>query len=121
MPGFFAPPKSGCVSLEGICFSKNLSSTSAWFSIHQRGKNVVKASSGNTTNLAPIAWASLKSSLNLETAEARESALWSGPCWAAAIFRCLAIDELFQFARGPVDHRRGGGHRPRHAAREVLA
>src|SRR5688572_33007435 len=55
------------------------------------------------------------------TAAARESALWSGPSWAAAIFRCLAIDELPQFARRSVERCGGGGQRPGHAAREVPA
>src|SRR5262245_26970141 len=120
MPSFFASSNSGCVSLEGICFSKNLSSTSRWSSIHQRGKKVVNASSGNTTNFAPMACASRSSLVNLDTATLRESALCSGPSWAAAILRCLAIDELFQFSRGAVDPA-GDGERAGHAAREVFA
>src|SRR5687768_1990034 len=102
-----------------MLFSKYLVSTSAW-SIHQRGKNVVSASSGNTTNFAPMACASRSSVVILATATVRESALWSGPSWAAAIFRCLAMNELSQFSRRTVDGH-GGGDRAGHAAREVLA
>ena len=68
-----------------------------------------------------MACASSSSLFSLETAAVRESDLWSGPSWAAAILRCLAIDELFQFPGGAVDHSGGRGHRSRHAAREVLA
>src|SRR5688500_13411000 len=73
-----------------------------------------------------MACASCKSFFNLETAEARESALWSGPSWAAAILRCLAMglsDEFSEHAGGTI-HRAGRGlcgERPGHAAREVLA
>jgi len=94
MPSFFASSNSGWVSFDGMLFSKYRASTSAWSSIHQRGKKVLSASSGNTTNFAPMACASCSSFFSLETAAARESALWSGPSWAAAILRFLAIDEL---------------------------
>src|SRR4051794_18769026 len=66
--------------------------------------------------------ASFSSFFNLETAAARESALCSGPSCAAAMRRCLAMvlsDEFFQLTRRPVDGS-SRGHRPRHAAREVL-
>jgi hypothetical protein len=75
MPSFFASSKSGCVSFDGMVFSKYLASTSAWSSIHQRGKKVVKASSGKTTNFAPIACASRSRFVSRLTAAARESAL----------------------------------------------
>jgi hypothetical protein len=39
-PSFFASSNNGCVSGEGIADSKYRRSTSAWSSIHQRGKNV---------------------------------------------------------------------------------
>src|SRR2546423_2156908 len=122
MPSFFASSKSGCVSFEGMLFSKYLASTSCCSSIHQRGKNVVKASSGNTTNFAPMPRASFNKFLNLETAVARESALLSGPSWAAAILRCLAMalsDEFSQLACRAVDGVRGS-HGARLAARENL-
>src|SRR5688500_6494908 len=67
-----------------------------------------------------MACASCSSFFILATATPRESALWSGPSWAAAIFRCLAIDELSQFSCRTVDGP-GGGDRAGPAAREVLA
>src|SRR3990170_452427 len=120
MPSFFASSNSGWVSFEGMLRSKNFASTSRWSSIHQRGKKVVSASSGNTTNFAPMACASRSSVVILATATLRESALWSGPSWAAAIFRYLAIDELSQFSGRTVEGP-GGGDRAGHAAGEVLA
>ena len=45
MPYSRARSKSGCVAAFGISRS-NQASTSAWSSIHQRGKKVVSASSG---------------------------------------------------------------------------
>src|ERR1700694_2467039 len=59
----------------------------------------------------------------LETATERESALLSGPSWAEAIFRCLAMvlsDQFPELAGGSVD-RAGGGHRAGRAAREELS
>ncbi len=52
MPLERASSNSGSVSGLGICASKYLS-TSSWSSIHQRGKKVVSASSGKTTNFEP--------------------------------------------------------------------
>ena len=50
MPSRCASLNSGAVSLAGISRSKKLS-ISSWSVIHQRGKKVVSASSGNTTRL----------------------------------------------------------------------
>src|SRR6266513_591041 len=107
-----------------MLFSKDAASTSAWFSIHHRGKKVVKASSGNTMNFAPMLCASLSRFFNLETAAARECALLSAPSWAAAILRCLAMalsDEVSETARGPVDRAGGSGHRAGQPARQILS
>src|SRR5258706_771170 len=69
--------------------------------------------------------ASFSKFFSLVTATARESALWRGPSWAAAIFRFLAMvlsNELSELAGGSVNFSgRGGCHRPGHAAREKLA
>src|SRR5262245_51647443 len=67
-----------------------------------------------------MAWASCNNFFRRETAAERESALCNGPSWAAAILRCLAIDELPQLARRPVD-RGGGCDRPGYAASQVLS
>src|SRR5512132_4335890 len=67
--------------------------------------------------------ASLSNFFNLATATARVSARLSGPSWAAAILRCLAMalsDEAPELAGGPVDGA-GSGHRAGQAAREELS
>ena len=86
MPLERASSNSGRVSGLGICASKYLS-TSAWSSIHQRGKKVVSASSGKTTNLEPRESASFSISTSRLTTLLRLSARWMGPSWAAATFR----------------------------------
>src|SRR6266567_606947 len=57
---------------------------SSWSVIHQRGKNVVSASSGKTTNRAPLPCASRNSAVSRLTTIARLSARWIGPSWATA-------------------------------------
>src|SRR5260221_1117759 len=70
-------------------------------------------------------WASFSKFFSLVTATARESALWTGPSGAGAIFRFPAMvlsNELSELAGGAVDFSaRGGSHRPGHAAREKLS
>src|SRR6185436_2040101 len=87
---------------------------------HQRGKKVVKASSGKTTNFAPMPWASLSRFVNRPTATARESSRFSGPSWAAAILRCLAMDEFPELTRRTVDGV-SRGERAGLAARDELS
>ena len=86
MPLERASSNSGSVSGLGICASKYLS-TSSWSSIHQRGKKVVSASSGNTTNFEPRESASFSISTSRLTTLWRLSARLMGPSWAAATFR----------------------------------
>src|SRR6185312_2505401 len=86
MPLERASSNSGNVSGLGIWASKYLS-TSAWSSIHQRGKKVVSASSGNTTNFEPRESASFSISTMRFTTLARLSARWMGPSWADETFR----------------------------------
>ena len=86
MPLERASSNSGSVSGLGICASKYLS-TSSWSSIHQRGKKVVSASSGNTTNFEPRESASFSISTSRLTTLLRLSARWMGPSWAAETFR----------------------------------
>src|SRR6185312_5835658 len=86
MPLERASSNSGNVSGLGIWASKYLS-TSAWSSIHQRGKKVVSASSGNTTNFEPRESASFSISIMRFTTLARLSARWMGPSWADETFR----------------------------------
>ena len=57
MPRRLASLNKGAVSFDGISRSKN-ESISAWSVIHQRGKNVVSVSSGNTTSSQPMRLAS---------------------------------------------------------------
>src|SRR6185295_13990128 len=79
----------------------------------------------NTTNFAPMPWASFKRFFSLETALDRLSERCKGPSCAAAVLRCLAMalsNEFPELAGGPVDFsRRGSGHRPGDATREELS
>src|SRR3979490_1097993 len=92
MPLERASSNSGKVSGLGIGASKYLS-TSAWSSIHQRGKKVVSASSGNTTNFEPRESASFSISTRRATTLLRLSARWMGPSWAAETFRRRDIND----------------------------
>src|SRR3972149_8609064 len=105
MPSFFASSKSGCVSAEGIVDSKNLRSTSLRSSYQWRGKNVVNASSGNTTNFAPMPWASRSSYTSRVVAAVRVSDRCSGPNCAAAIRKCRDIPALELSFRRPLKSR----------------
>src|SRR5881396_1767808 len=118
MPSFFASSNSGCVSFDGMLFSKNFASTSAWSSIHQRGKNVVKASSGKTTNFAPIACASRRRLTSRLVAAARVSARLSGPSCAAAPAALVGLHHLHQELDEKLDARArlAGDHREFDAA-----
>jgi hypothetical protein len=54
-------------------------------SISQRGKKVVKGSSGNTTSFAPCAAASSSSAIMRVRIAARLSDFWLPPIWAPAM------------------------------------
>src|SRR5690349_2379744 len=86
MPLERASSKSGSVSGLGIWASKYLS-TSAWSSIHHRGKKVVSASSGNSTNFEPRESGSFSISTSRLTTPWRLSARWIGPSWEADTFK----------------------------------
>src|SRR5947208_16432349 len=103
MPFCRASSNSGIVSGLGICDSKYLS-TSSCFSIQYRGKNVVSASSGNTTNFEPRESASFSISTMRFTTLARLSARLMGPSWAADTFRRRDTDHLLS-----INHRVFGG------------
>src|SRR3977135_4128562 len=94
MPLERASSNSGRVSGLGICASKYLS-ISSWLSIHQRGKKVVSASSGKTTNLEPRESASFSISTSRLTTLLRLAARWMGPSGAAETFRRRDINSSF--------------------------
>src|SRR5436305_552457 len=81
-PRRLASLNSGAVSLEGISRSKK-ESISAWSVIHQRGKKVVKVSSGNTTSSQPIRLASRRCATRRSTTSRRVCLRWMGPICAA--------------------------------------
>src|SRR5262245_21439451 len=82
----FASVNSGAVSLDGISRSKK-ESISAWSVIHQRGKNVVSVSSGNTTSSQPMRLASRRCAISRSTTSRREWLRWMGPICAAPTVR----------------------------------
>ena len=81
---------SGAVSFDGISCSKKLS-ISAWSVIHQRGKNVVSVSSGNTTTSQPMRLPSRRWATSRSTTSRREWLRWIGPICAAPTVRTLLI------------------------------
>ena len=77
-----------------IIFVSNIASNSALLSDHQRGKKVVKASSGNTISLAPRSAACFISSLIRFIAEAFVSFREIGPSWPPATINFLITSPL---------------------------
>src|SRR5687767_11009280 len=73
--------------------SKN-ASTSAWSSIHQRGKKVVRASSGKTTRSQPRAFASCRCASSRLTTALRGSVRAIGPSCAAPTVMMLTTSDL---------------------------
>src|SRR5260370_41466311 len=90
MPSRLAWVNKGAVSLDGISRSKN-ESTSAWSVIHQRGKNVVRVSSGNTTSSQPMRLASRRWAISRSTTSRRVWLRWMGPICAAPTVRKRVI------------------------------
>src|SRR6516164_787616 len=89
-PRRLASLNSGAVSLLGISRSKK-ESISAWSVIHQRGKNVVSVSSGNTTSSQPMRFASLRCATMRSTTSLRVWLRWIGPICAAPTVRNLLM------------------------------
>src|SRR6056297_1349748 len=93
-------------------------------STNHRGKNVVSASSGNTTRSAPWLAASCINTMSRSTTAARSSASWTGPSWAPATVTMRVMTALWRQSGGHldesgpvlVDHprqtRTGSDHRP---------
>src|SRR5215813_8571553 len=109
MPRRRASSKSGRVSGPGISRSKN-ASISVWSSIHQRGKKVVRASSGNTTRSQPCAFACCKRSRRRFTTCGRASARWIGPSCAAPTVTTLLMVRSSSLSLGE-SRGEGGGVR----------
>src|SRR6185369_12501979 len=63
--------------------------------MYQRGKNVVSASSGNTTTSQAMPWASRSSSNRRCTTLSRESLRWIGPSCAAPTLTILVMSYSF--------------------------
>src|SRR5215813_6500725 len=89
-PRRLASLNSGAVSLFGISRSKK-ESISAWSVIHQRGKNVVSVSSGNTTSSQPMRFASRKWATMRSTTSWRVWLRWIGPICAAPTVKNLLM------------------------------
>ena len=100
MASRLASLNSGAVSLDGISRSKK-ESISAWSVIHQRGKNVVSVSSGNTTSSQPMRLASRRCAISRSTTSRRVWLRWMGPICAAPTVTKRVIITF------PGDYRRG--------------
>src|SRR5262249_17646547 len=101
MPSALASSKSGLVAGDGISVS-NQASISAWSVRWYRGKNVVRASSGNTTGAPPAPWPWCRSARGRSTTASLVSVRCTGPIWAAPTVTILVmasgyVGELYQF------------------------
>ena len=107
MPSAFARSNSGCTPGFGMARSKWASSAAP--SISQRGKKVVKASSGKTASVAPRDAARSSKATMRDRVPARLSAFWVGPIWAAAILMTRLIVRASR-QRLPVRQGSGDAH-----------